>query len=111
MIPNIRTNFCPNCEAQANTIKELQEQHEAYKQRVSDAIIADTNYQIFHNAIPQYRTNIVRFIIPKPTVDPLAVALAECEGVTKPGPGYDHDAKVLREALAKRGFKIVEIER
>jgi hypothetical protein len=105
------SQYCPNCEAQAKTIEVLQEQHEAYKQRVSDAIIADTNYQIFHNAIPQYRTNIVRFIIPKPTVDPLAVALAEWEGVPNHGRGYAHDAKVFRAALAKRGLKIVEIER
>ena len=75
------------------------EQHEAYKQEVSDAL-----EEWFWRAPPV----LDRFIIPKSTVDPLAAALAECEGVTKPGPGYDHDAKVIREALAKRGLKIVE---
>jgi polyhydroxyalkanoate synthesis regulator phasin len=30
MIPNIRTNFCPNCEAQANTIEELRAANERW---------------------------------------------------------------------------------
>lgn len=87
-------------------ICSLIEQHEAYKQDVSDAIMADTDYQISHNAIPQYRTNIVRFIIPKPTVDPLIEAL------TKAGWGMpETNAKELRAALGAVGFKIVEVER
>ena len=81
----------------------LIEQHEAYKQEVSDMVEGH-----FGTARLDRAGVFRKFIIPKPTVDPLAAALAECEGVTKPGPGYDHDAKVLREALAKRGLKIVE---
>ena len=42
MIPNIRTNFCPNCEAQANTIEELRAANErwviAFKQAEERAI-------------------------------------------------------------------------
>jgi len=30
VIPNIRTNFCPNCEAQANTIEELRSANERW---------------------------------------------------------------------------------
>jgi hypothetical protein len=41
MIPNIRTNFCPNCEAQANTIEELRAANErwviAFNQAKADA--------------------------------------------------------------------------
>jgi len=41
MIPNIRTNFCPNCEAQANTIEELRAANErwviAFKLAEADA--------------------------------------------------------------------------
>ena len=44
MIPNIRTNFCPNCEAQANTIEELRAANErwviAFKQAEERAIDA-----------------------------------------------------------------------
>jgi hypothetical protein len=85
-------------------ICSLIEQHEAYKQEVSDAV---------ESYLSGKRSSCIldRFIISKPTVDPLAVALAEWEGVPNHGRGYDHDAKVLREALAKRGLKIVEIER
>ena len=88
------------------------EQHEAFKQEVSDAVELSID-RSGHDGLRAGHINeyLGRFIIPKPTVDPLAAALAECEGGTKPGPGYDHDAKVLREALAKRGLKIVEVER
>ena len=82
------------------------EQHEAYKQEVSDAVVDYFGPKDLDVILAGHL--LERFIIPKPTVDPLAAALAECEGVTKPGPGYDHDAKVLRAALAKRGLKIVE---
>jgi len=41
MMPNIRTNFCPNCEAQANTIEELRAANErwviAFKLAEADA--------------------------------------------------------------------------
>ena len=41
MMPNIRTNFCPNCEAQANTIEELRAANErwviAFNQAKADA--------------------------------------------------------------------------
>lgn len=84
------------------------EQHEAYKQRVSDALV---DYFGEHLVAEDGGDALASFIIPKPTVDPLAVALAEWEGVPNHGRGYAHDAKVFREALAKRDLKIVEVER
>ena len=92
--------FDPNLTPCTRALCRAIEQHEAYKREVSDALVK--------RGYSTDDCDFGRFIISKPTVDPLAVALAECEGVTKPGPGYDHDAKVLREALAKRGLKIVE---
>ena len=95
-------SFNPTTQALCRAIEQHEAdkaEHEAYKQDVSDAL-----EKWFWRCPPEFG----RFIILKPSVDPLSAALAECEGVTKPAPGYDHDAKVLREALAKRGLKIVE---
>ena len=104
--------FDPNLTPCTRALCRAIEQHEAFKQEVSDAVELSID-RSGHDGLRAGHINeyLGRFIIPKPTVDPLAAALAECEGVTKPGPGYDHDAKVLREALAKRGLKIVEVER
>ena len=73
------------------------EQHEAFKQEVSDVM---TYIKELYPTLPR---NFHRFIIPKPTVDPLVEAMAEC-GVDP----FESWADQLREALAKRGFKIVE---
>jgi len=94
-----------NSDAFARALLRAIEQHEAYKQEVSDAVKDLLSGSVFYQSAD---VRLRRFIIPKPPVDPLAFALADWEGVTKPGPGYYHDAKVLREALAKRGLKIVE---
>ena len=74
------------------------EQHEAFRQEVSDAVI-----QAFPNTglMPDC---LGKFIIPKPKPDPLVAAL---EGVT-----FDHyppnDAKTIRAALEARGLEIRE---
>ena len=74
------------------------EQHEAFKQEVSDVM---TYIKALYPTLPR---NFNRFIIPKP--DPLVEALNE-SGVILAGPV----AKDLRAALDARGFEIVEVER
>lgn len=78
------------------------ERHEAFRQEVSDAIVFALKVYGGHSGMFD---PLRRFIIAKP--DPLAEALAECDGVTNFGPGYNDDARVLRAALAKRGGRIV----
>ena len=75
------------------------EQHEAYKQRVSAALA----YYRDRNALAH---GLRVFIIPKPPVDPLEDVLDELDWRNT-----DLLAKDLREALAKRGLKIVETGR
>ena len=76
------------------------EQHEAFKQEVSDVM---TYIKELYPTLPR---NFHRFIIPKPTVDPLV------EVLTKAGWGMpETNAKELRAALGAVGFKIVEVER
>ena len=79
------------------------EQHEAYKQEVSDAVES-----YFCGVCPPHYI-LARFIIPKPTVDPLVRVVNE---VIYAQPHGDIDearmAADIREALAKRGLKIVE---
>lgn len=71
------------------------EQHEAFRQEVSDALIK----QGFMNA----STGIGRFIIPAPKPDPLVEAMIEC------GFGDSSNAADdIRAALAKRGLEIRE---
>ena len=73
------------------------EQHEAFRQEVSDAVEKwDSNWN-YRNA--PYRDELLRFIIPKP--DPLVEVLSEA--------GYTYlEADKLRAALAKRGLEIRE---
>ena len=77
------------------------EQHEAFRQEVSDAAMEyDKHYS------PMGWTGFKCFIIAKP--DPLAEAMTEAisdSGAWEPCNTADADA--LREALAKRGGKIV----
>lgn len=47
---------------------------------------------------------------PSDAVSVLAQTLAECEGVTSPGPGFMDDAKLLHAALAKRGWRLAALE-
>ncbi len=111
--------------AQVNTIEELRaanerwviafkqaeeraiEQHEAYKQEVSDAVEMISNTSVSDNVWRSWVECILeKFILPKPTVDPLIEAL------TKAGWGMpETNAKELRAALGAVGFKIVEVER
>ena len=78
------------------------EQHEAYKQEVSDAVES-----YFCGVCPPHYI-LARFIIPKPTVDPLVEALIK-GGIVNLGAA--EMAADIREALAKRDLKIVEVER
>ena len=83
------------------------EQHEAYKQEVSDAVEMISNTSVSDNVWRSWVECILeKFILPKPTVDPLIEAL------TKAGWGMpETNAKELRAALGAVGFKIVEVER
>jgi hypothetical protein len=73
------------------------EQHEAFKQEVSDAaeafIRGDVIWQTFG-----------RFIIPKPKPDPLAQTLGDFDGTL----WEPEDVARFRAALEARGLKIVE---
>jgi hypothetical protein len=76
------------------------EQHEAFKQEVSDAA-----EQYNEAAAPMGWEGFDRFIIPKPKPDPLAEVLEEISG--EGGfDNYDHYAYNLRAALEARGLEI-----
>ena len=75
------------------------EQHEAFRQKVSDALVEYFGPKDLDVILAGHLLEC--FIIPKPTVDPLVEALAELDW-------SDKYAERLREALAKRGLKIVE---
>lgn len=96
----LKREWNPRYEALCRAI----EQHEAFRQKVSDAVVqTEEKYGsvIQDNFI---RDNLGDFIIPKPKPDPLVAAL---EGVT-----FDHyppnDAKTIRAALDALGFEIRE---
>jgi hypothetical protein len=69
------------------------EQHEAFKQKVSDAVDAYLRINSFDN-----RERLGRFIIPKP--DPLVEVLKDTHGASL------IDADELRAALEARGLEI-----
>jgi hypothetical protein len=76
------------------------EQHEAFKQEVSDALV-DSWY---HNASGE---PLERFIIPKPKPDPLVEVLREVDT----GSGWDDETDYdgqIHKALEARGFEIRE---
>jgi hypothetical protein len=73
------------------------EQHEAFKQEVSDTVEAYLNP---NNRI--YSHSLNRFIIPKPKPDPLVDVLANTFGASL------IDADELRAALEARGLEIRE---
>jgi hypothetical protein len=76
------------------------EQHEAFKQEVSDALV-DSWY---HNASGE---TLERFIIPKAEPDPLVEVLEEISG--EGGfDNYDHYAHNIHAALEARGLEIRE---
>ena len=89
--PEISRKFDDTGEALCRAI----EQHEAFKQEVSDAVEAYLNP---NNRI--YSHSLNRFIIPKP--DPLVEVLADISGASL------IDADELRAALDARGLEIRE---
>ena len=73
------------------------EQHDAFKQEVSDAV------EEYDNCIPN---RFRRFIIPKPKPDPLVEVIAECDdGTWETKAEY---ADKFRAALEARGLEIRE---
>ncbi len=95
--PSIYRAMCSGNEALCRAI----EQHEAFRQEVSDAVESLCNTVLMSHGHRQLREMLSRrFIIAKP--DPLVEIMAEVNDM--------NDAKAaeqLREALAKRGGKIV----
>lgn len=82
------------------------EQHEAFRQEVSDAVeraIEDCGHDGLRKAYIHGRFS--RFIFPKP--DPLVEALNAVNPDVSHGEG---DAELFREALAKHGLQVTEIE-
>lgn len=83
------------------------EQHEAFRQEVSDAVESLCNTVFVYEEYLDMRDMLRRrFIIAKP--DPLVEALNEA-GDTNPL-SDDAFAIAVRKALAARGLKIVEVE-
>ena len=92
----VRREVSPYTEALCRAI----EQHEAFKQEVSDALV-DSWY---HNASGE---PLERFIIPKPKPDPLVEVLREVDT----GSGWDDEtdyAGQIHKALEARGLEIRE---
>ena len=82
------------------------EQHEAFKQEVSDALEeykADQPY-VWKQSASDY---FDRFIIPKPKPDPLVEVLLDMELSHDQEQGQ-HDARYLRAKLEARGLEIRE---
>ena len=77
------------------------EQHEAFRQEVSDAV---TDYFGAHLAAEDGGDKLASFIIAKPKPDPLVEALQEWWDAD----GYAN-IETFRAALAARGLKIVEV--
>jgi hypothetical protein len=78
------------------------EQHEAFKQEVSDAVEAVRYFGISTARLFQFDTIMSRFIIPKPKPDPLVDVLADTFGASL------IDADELRAAMEARGLEIRE---
>ena len=74
------------------------EQHEAFRQEVSDALLSDGVFPEGHK--------LSRFIIPAPKHDPLVEAMADC-GVDR----FESWADQLRAALEARGLTITTVEK
>ena len=81
------------------------EQHEAFKQEVSDAV-GDTLFMVETHcdgeALALVSNRLLKFIIPKAKPDPLAEMLEKDFG------GYMPDADDFRAALEARGLEIRE---
>ena len=85
------------------------EQHEAFKQKVSDAVVATSEFLEVCGCGPSHseRQRIAEFIIPKPKPDPLVEVLLDMELSSDQEEGQ-HDAKWLRLKLDALGFEIRE---
>jgi hypothetical protein len=94
---NFSRDFDHTCEALCRAI----EQHEAFKQEVSDVM---TYIKALYPTLPR---NFDRFIIPKPKPDPLVEVLLDMELSSDQEEGQ-HDAKWLRLNLEARGLEIRE---
>ena len=91
--------------ASVEDLADAIEQHEAFRQEVSDAVgraIDDCGHDGMRKA--HISSRLDRFIIPKP--DPLVEALDDLED-GRAGPTTESYAACLREAIEKRGGKIV----
>ena len=89
-----------NCEPQAEALCRAIEQHEAFRQEVSEELQWFWKYT--DGGVPG---SFERFIITKP-VDPLAECLMELD-LSENDEQARHDAEWLVKTLAKRGGKIV----
>lgn len=106
----------PNCDPYTAAVLVLEraiEAHEAteqklhdFRQEVSDAIRADVDYQIANKAIPQYRSNIVRFYSTAPKPDPLVDVMKDLSWDEETA--AEDWATDLRAALEARGLEIRE---
>ncbi len=90
------------------------EQHDAYRQEVSDAVKETLTALAAHGhcAEGSAHDRLSRFIITKP--DPLVEALREAltrRHIVPSDEVMADEAAWLREALAKRGLQVTEIER
>ena len=83
------------------------EQHEAFRQEVSDAVQSWVDGGIDRSAYLWFRKNLEQFIIPAPKPDPLVDVLLEMDLSSDIEEGQ-HDAKWLRIKLDKLGFEIKE---
>jgi hypothetical protein len=86
-----------NSNAFSRALLRAIEQHEAFKQEVSDVM---TYIRALYPTLPR---NFDRFIIPKPKPDPLVEALVATDGLE-----YEPQAQAIRAALKACGFEIRE---
>jgi hypothetical protein len=84
--------------ATAKALCRAIEQHEAYKQKVSDKL------EFWMNPNHQSWEEFDQFIIPKPKPDPLVEIMDVLNGEWTP----DEYAKAIRAALGERGWEIRE---
>jgi hypothetical protein len=80
------------------------EQHEAFKQEVSDAVQSWVDGGIDRPAYLWFRKKLGKFIIPKPKPDPLLDIVEWLSGEWEP----EEYVKEIRDALEARGFEIRE---
>ena len=99
------TNFT-NCLSDKILCRAI-EQHEAFKQEVSDAVSGYME-EDYRRKNGKRVESLLQFIIDKP--DPLVEVMKDVWTTHNQLPGLETDhAKQLRKALAARGLKIVEV--